>query len=136
MKEASINARIPSDLKDQITVECKKKGISLTAYIIRALTHELHGRESDLIVVQELNDLKNLIDLRINEYNCNTNCNTDVSQKEVKDLKYYLNQIKIKQENKNCVPEQYLKLCADNIGITFKELLQTLTEEGIDIVIT
>lgn len=135
MKEASINARIPLSLKNQVIAESKKKGISLTAYIIRALTHEIHGRESDLIVVQELNDLKNLIDLRINEYNCNTNCNTDVSQKEVKDLKYYLNYIKNKQEEHGHVTEPLLKKSAKNIGITFDELLQNLTEEGIDIVI-
>ena len=129
MKEASINARIPSSLKAQVIAECKKKGISLTAYMIRALTHELHGRKSDAIIVQELNDLKLLIDVRIKEYDCNT----DVLQNEVKDLDYYMKYIKNKQETHGQVSESLINKIAKKVGITFDELLQELTEEGINV---
>lgn len=135
MKEASINARIPSSLKDQVTLECTKKGISMTAYVIRSLTHELHGRGSDAVVLQELTELRSMIDSRITEYKCDTNCDTDVSQSEVKDLQYYLKYIQKKQETHGNVTEPLLRNCAKKVGITFTELLHEISEEGIEIVI-
>lgn len=135
VKEAIIIARVPASLKDAVIMACKKKNLTQTAYVIRSLTHELHGQNGDSAAVHELTDLKAVIDARLSEYDCDTERNTDVLQEEVKDLNYYLKYIRDKQEQHGCVTEPLLKKCAKDVGLTFTELLQEISEDGLELVI-
>ncbi|RAP51116.1 MAG: hypothetical protein BZ138_05910 [Methanosphaera sp. rholeuAM270] len=132
MKDVSINARIPSSLKDRVISECRTKHMSMTAFLIRSLTHELHREQNDL-VVNELKELRRIIDEKIDDYTCTT-CNTNVlKNNEIKDLKYYLNELKLKQDRHGQVTEGLIENYAKNVGITFEEMLTEINDEGLEL---
>ncbi len=130
MPKKTISAKIGVIVDREARIEANRRNISFSRLVEIALIHELNNKDNNHGLIVELEDLKEIINNKINDLKVNSNDNN-----VIKDEDYYINELISMHKHRGKLTYDIIKNYSDKSGLTIKELLNRLNKYLSDLII-
>lgn len=125
-KRKPISAKIRENVHKQATIVAKKNNMSFSRYIEIALIHEMNGENRDNGILAELEDIKQIVQMKIDNLSIVTEEPSDF-----RDEQWYINDLRRVNDAVGHVDLKMVENYATECGMTMAELIQKIYSMGI-----
>ena len=130
MVNVKISANINNNVSEQAKIVAKKRHMTFSKLVEVALVHEMNNNNDDNGTVAELKDIRQYITDKIDDL---TPVETNVDTIEVKDINYYVNDLKELQRLFGFVSGDAVMVRVKQSGVPFEEFKKVILDNGIEI---